>query len=78
MLSEQGRSGTIRRDLTAVPPEFRPACGHPGAHVTVRQVPVTVLHAIRDLIGVVMSYPGRVGAAAQRSPGGTGTAGRSG
>ena len=30
---------------TAIPAEFKAACGHPGAHVRVRKVPVTVRHA---------------------------------
>ena len=42
----QGRAETAYRDLTAVPPEFRPACGRPGSRVVVRQVPVTVPHAL--------------------------------
>lgn len=58
----RGPGETICRDLAAVPQEFRPACGHPGAHVTVRQVPVTVPHAACDLTGVSVSYPGRGGA----------------
>ncbi len=49
-------------NLPAVPPEFQHACGHPGAEVVVRQVPVTVKHADCDLTGVVISYPGRGGA----------------
>ena len=49
-------------DLTAVPPEFRPACGRPGAEVVVGEVPVTVKHADCDLTGVVISYPRRGGA----------------
>ena len=49
-------------NLSAVPPEFQHACGHPGAEVVVRQVPVTVQHADCDLTGVVISYPGRGGA----------------
>ena len=60
---------TVGRDLTAVPPEFRPACGRPGTHVTVRQVPVTVPHALCDLTGVSLSYPGRGGAGVPDSPG---------
>src|SRR3954452_17312745 len=39
----------------AVPPEFRPACGHPGADVVVRNEPVTVPHAGCDLTGVTLS-----------------------
>jgi hypothetical protein len=62
VLSGQGRGQTIRRDLTAVPAEFRPACGRPGTQVTVRQVPVTVPHAACDLTGVSLSFPGRGGA----------------
>jgi hypothetical protein len=58
----QGGAETVHRDLTAVPPEFRPACGRPGSRVTVRQVPVTVPHALCDLTGVTVSYPGHGGA----------------
>jgi len=54
----QGRAETVYRDLAAVPPEFRPACGRPGSRVTVRQVPVTVPHVLCDLTGVTLSYPG--------------------
>src|SRR5579872_3438762 len=57
------RGGSAGRDLTAVPPEFRPACGRPGSHVVVRQVPVTIPHALCDLTGVILSYPGHGGAA---------------
>ena len=53
----------------AVPPEFRPACGRPGSEVTVRQAPVTVPHALCDLTGVMLSYPGRGGAIVPDSPG---------
>jgi hypothetical protein len=69
VLSGQGRGETIRRDLTAVPPEFRPACGRPGTHVTVGQVPVTVPHAVCDLTGVSLSFPGRGGATVPARPG---------
>ena len=41
---------------TAIPPEFKAACGHPGAHVRVRNVPVTVRHADCNLTGVVITY----------------------
>jgi hypothetical protein len=67
LLSES--DGMICRDLTAVPPEFRPACGHPGARVTVLQVPVTVRHAACDLTGVIVSVPGRGGATVPARPG---------
>jgi len=69
VLSGQGRGQTIRRDLTAVPPEFHPACGRPGSHVTVRQVPVTVRHAACDLTGVALSFPGHGGATVPARPG---------
>ena len=62
VLAGRGRDETVCRDLTAVPPEFRPACGRPGSRVTVRQVPVTVSHALCDLTGVTLSYPGHGGA----------------
>ena len=62
VLSGQGGGESVGRDLTAVPPEFRPACGRPGSHVIVRQVPVTIPHALCDLAGVTLSYPGRGGA----------------
>ncbi len=38
----------------------------------VRQVPVTVPHAVCDLAGVALSYPGRGGAAVPRRPVGIG------
>ncbi len=69
VLSGQGRGESACRDLTAVPPEFRPACGRPGSHVIVRQVPVTIPHAICDLTGVRLSYPGYGGAAVTAPPG---------
>jgi hypothetical protein len=65
----QGQGKTVGRDLTTVPPEFRTACGRPGSAVTVRQVPVTVRHALCDLTGVILSYPGRGGAVVPDSPG---------
>ena len=61
VLAGAGYGETIRRDLTAVPVEFRPACGRPGSRVIVRQVPVTVPHALCDLTGVIVSYPGHGG-----------------
>lgn len=69
VVAGQGQSKTVGRDLTAVPPEFRPACGRPGSNVTIRQVPVTVSHALCDLTGVTLSYPGRGGAVVPASPG---------
>jgi hypothetical protein len=68
-LTGHGCGDSICRELTAVPPEFRAACGHPGAHVTVRQVPVTVPHAACDLTGVSVSCPGRGGATVPVRPG---------
>jgi hypothetical protein len=69
IVAGQGQSKTVGRDLTAVPPEFRPACGRPGSGVTVRQVPVTVPHALCDLTGVILSHPRHGGAAVPDSPG---------
>ena len=70
ILAGHGPRATVCRDLRAVPAEFRPACGHPGSHVTVQRVPVTVPHAVCDLTGVILSYPGRGGATVPGSPGG--------
>ena len=56
----------------AIPPEFRAACGHPGAKVEVRKVPVTISHAACDLTGVAISYPNRGGATVPHGGGGTG------
>jgi hypothetical protein len=56
----------------AVPAEFRPACGHPGAHVEIRKVPVTIRHAACDLTGVAVSYRNRGGAGVPHSAGGIG------
>ena len=41
-----------------IPPEFRAACGHPGAQVQVRKVPVTIPHAACDLTGVAIRMVG--------------------
>jgi hypothetical protein len=56
----------------AIPPEFRAACGHPGAQVEVRRVPVTISHAACDLTGVAVSYRNRGGATVPHSAGGIG------
>jgi hypothetical protein len=69
IVAGEGQGKAVRRDLTAVPPEFRPACGRPGSDVIVGRVPVTVPHALCDLTGVILSYPGRGGAAVPDSPG---------
>jgi hypothetical protein len=68
-----GCGGSPPGSRAAIPPEFRAACGHPGAHVTVRRVPVTVSHADCDLTGVVISYPGYGGATVPHGSGGIGT-----
>jgi len=54
----------------AIPPEFRAACGHPGAKVEVRKVPVTISHAACDLTGVAISYRNRGGATVPHGGGG--------
>jgi hypothetical protein len=56
----------------AIPPGFRAACGHPGAQVEVRRVPVTISHAACDLTGVAISYRNRGGATVPHGGGGTG------
>lgn len=56
----------------AIPPEFRAACGHPGAKVEVRKVPVTIPHAACDLTGVAISYQNRGGATVPHGGDGTG------
>jgi hypothetical protein len=68
-----GCGGSLPSRRAAIPPEFRAACGHPGASVTVRKVPVTVAHADCDLTGVVISYPGYGGATVPDGSGGIGT-----
>ena len=70
--SGMGQAGP-GRGRAAVPAEFWSACGHPGAHVTVRQVPVTIPHALCDLRGVLLTYPGHGGATVP-SEGGVGIA----
>jgi len=62
----------------AIPPEFRAACGHPGAKVEVRTVPVTISHADCDLAGVAISYRNRGGATVPHGGGGTGIGNSSG
>lgn len=69
IVAGKDQSKAVGRDLTAIPPEFRLACGRPGSDVTVGQVPVTVPHALCDLTGVILSYPGRGGAAVPDTPG---------
>jgi hypothetical protein len=70
--SEKEQAGMVRPDLAAVPAEFQAACGRPGAQVTVRQVPVTIPHALCDLRGVHLSYPGHGGATVPSQGGGLG------
>jgi hypothetical protein len=55
-------------DLSAIPEEFRPACGRPGTHVIVRHFPVTIPHALCDLAGVALSYPRHGGATVPGRP----------
>jgi hypothetical protein len=55
-------------DEHLVPDEFRATRGRPGTHVVVRHFPVTVPHAICDLTGVALSYPGHGGATVPTEP----------
>jgi hypothetical protein len=57
---------------SAIPPEFRAACGHPGAQVEARKVPETISHADCDLTGVTISYRNYGGATVPRGHGGSG------
>jgi hypothetical protein len=59
------------RVLPPVPAEFKAACGHPGARVAVRKVPVTISHARCDLTGVWVTYR-NYGSLAVPRGGGTG------
>lgn len=68
--------GTVTpRPGSSVPLEFRSACGHPGAHVVVRRVPITIRHADCDLTGVTVSYKRHGGAVVGEQPGGVGSSG---
>jgi hypothetical protein len=42
--------------VAVVPGEFQPACGHPGAKVTVLAVPVTIPRTSCDITGVELTY----------------------
>jgi hypothetical protein len=55
-------------ELARVPEEFRAACGRPGSRVIVRHFPVTIPHALCDLTGVALSYPGSGGATVSATP----------
>ncbi len=58
-----------RDETSAIPEEFRAACGRPGSRVVVRHFPVTIPHAVCDLTGVALSYPRRGGATVPSRPG---------
>jgi hypothetical protein len=68
-------AGAVAGCASAAPPEFRAACGHPGAQVEVRTVPVTISHAACDLTGVAISYRNRGGATVPHGGGGIGNSG---
>jgi hypothetical protein len=55
-------------ETAQVPEEFRPACGRPESRVIVRHFPVTIPHALCDLTGVAISYPGHGGATVHATP----------
>jgi hypothetical protein len=65
-------TGLSATPSSVVPAEFRAACGHPGAQVEVRKVPVTISHAACDLTGVAISYRDFGGATVPHGGGGTG------
>ena len=60
------------RARASIPAEFRHACGHPGAKVTVTHLPVTIKHSTCDLTGVLITVPGRGGMVVPGSSGGVG------
>src|SRR3954453_14510157 len=69
----QSRPVTSTPAPSGVPPEFRPACGHPGATVVVRHEPVTVAHATCDLTGVTVEMKNCGGAVVPHLGEGVGT-----
>lgn len=56
----------------SIPAVFRPACGYPGAKVTVTRLPVTIPHKVCDLTRVLIVVPGRGGMVVPDSAGGVG------
>jgi hypothetical protein len=56
---ESGSPSAVASPASSVPPEFRPACGNPGAKVVTDRLRVTIRHADCDLTGVVISNQGR-------------------
>jgi len=69
----QSRPVTSTAAASGVPPEFREACGHPGATVVVRHEPVTVAHATCDLTGVTVEMKNCGGAVVPRPGEGVGS-----
>ena len=55
--------------MSALPPNLQAACGHPGTHVHLTHVPITVSRAECDLTGVVVIYR-NAGATVPAKPGG--------
>jgi len=71
--SNESRPATTTPAASGVPPEFREACGHPGATVVVRHEPVTVAHATCDLTGVTVEMKNCGGAVVPHPGEGVGT-----
>ncbi len=67
-MGAHGEDDTGLADLSAIPEEFRAACGRPGSRVIVRHFPVTIPHALCDLTGVALSYPRHGGATVTKGP----------
>src|SRR3954467_8525376 len=74
--ADQSRPATSTPSISGVPPEFREACGHPGATVVVRHEPVTVAHATCDLTGVTVEMKNCGGAVVPHPGEGVGTRSR--
>jgi hypothetical protein len=73
MLAAAGCGAAGAGAKSSVPAEFRAACGHPGARVHVRKVPVTVQHSACDLTGVLLTYRNYGGAYVSIKAGSIGT-----
>jgi len=77
-------SNNVSQTASTLPPEFVPACGHPGAEVTVAALPVRISRRDCDLRGVVIHHgaasltvPSSAGGAAAAAGGGSAAPGSS-
>jgi hypothetical protein len=68
LLTGCGGAGGGQSLSPGTPPEAAAACGHPGAVVHLKKVPVVIRHTGCDLTGVILRY-GDVGATVPTSGG---------